>query len=96
MDHPFYILKVYFMFQQFFAGIINSISACKTLFFQSQQQQCFLILCDKHAILSLERHEAGCARDYIPLISRVFGPYRKLRTEFFSSDLWPQREARGP
>ena len=24
---------------------------------------------------------------YIPLISRVFGPYCKLRTEFFSIDL---------
>ena len=34
--------------------------------------------------------------DYIPLISRVFGPYCKLRTEFFPSDLWPKREARGP
>ena len=33
---------------------------------------------------------------YIPLISRVFGPYCKLRTEFFSIDLWPKREARGP
>lgn len=41
MDHPFYILKVYFLFQQFFARIINSISACKTLFFKSQHQPCF-------------------------------------------------------
>ena len=32
---------------------------------------------------------------YIPLISRVFGPYCKLRTEF-SIDLWPKREVRGP
>ena len=31
---------------------------------------------------------------YIPLMSRVFGPYCKLRTEFFSIDLWPKREAR--
>ena len=30
---------------------------------------------------------------YIPLISRGFGPYCKLRTEFFSIDLWPKREA---
>ena len=29
--------------------------------------------------------------EYIPLISRVFGPYCKLRTEFFSIDLWPAR-----
>ena len=28
---------------------------------------------------------------YILLISRVFGPYCKLRTEFFSIDLWPKR-----
>ena len=33
---------------------------------------------------------------YIRLISRVFDPYCKLRTEFFSIDLWPKREARGP
>ena len=26
---------------------------------------------------------------YIPLISLVFGPYCKLRTEVFSIDLWP-------
>ena len=32
----------------------------------------------------------------IPLISRVFGPYCKLRTEFFPIDLWPKREASGP
>ena len=62
MDHPFYILKVYVMFQQFFAGIINSLSACKTLFFKSQHQPCFYILPHKHALLSLERHEAGYAR----------------------------------
>ena len=31
---------------------------------------------------------------YIPLMSRVFGPYCKLGTEFFSIDLWPKREAR--
>ena len=34
------------------------------------------------------------ALGYIPLISRVFGLYCKLRTEFFSIDLWPKREAR--
>ena len=33
---------------------------------------------------------------YIPLTIRVFGPYCKLQTEFFSIDLWPKREARGP
>ena len=30
--------------------------------------------------------------DYIALISRVFGPYWKLRTEFFYIDLWPKRD----
>ena len=33
---------------------------------------------------------------FIPLISRVFGPSCKLRAKFFSIDLWPKREARGP
>ena len=33
---------------------------------------------------------------YIPLISRVRGPYGKLWTEFFSFLLWPKREARRP
>ena len=33
---------------------------------------------------------------YKPLISRVFGPYCKLRIEFFPVDLWPKRETRGP
>ena len=32
----------------------------------------------------------------VPLISRVRGPYCKIRTEFFPVDLWPKREARGP
>ena len=32
---------------------------------------------------------------YIPLISRVRGPYGKLWTEFFSFLLWPKLEARG-
>ena len=33
---------------------------------------------------------------YIPLTNRVQSLYRKLRTEFFLFDLWPQREAREP
>ena len=33
---------------------------------------------------------------YVPLISRVFGPYCKLGTEFFSIDLWPKRENEDP
>ena len=32
----------------------------------------------------------------IPLTNRVRGSYCKLRTEFFSFDLWPKGEARGP
>ena len=32
----------------------------------------------------------------IPLTNQVRGPYWKLRTEFFSFDLWAKREARGP
>ena len=38
----------------------------------------------------LSRREAGAREKDIPLISRVFGPYCKLRTEFFSIDLWPK------
>ena len=33
-------------------------------------------------------HCAFAGIKYIPLISRVFGPSFKLRTEFFSIDLW--------
>ena len=33
---------------------------------------------------------------FIPLISRVFSLYCKLRTEFFSIDLWPKSEAHRP
>ena len=32
-----------------------------------------------------------CISQYIPLISRVRGPYAKLWTEFFSFLLWPKR-----
>ena len=38
----------------------------------------------------------GTCTVYIPLISRVRGPYGKLWTEFFSFLLWPKREARRP
>ena len=49
---------------------------------------------------NLLKWSGGCERSYqqsntyIPLISPVFGPYCKLRTEFFSTDLWPKRENR--
>ena len=33
---------------------------------------------------------------YILLVNGVRGPYCKLRTRFFSPDLWPKRETRGP
>ena len=42
-------------------------------------------------LASLEKNKSVWLRyllyTYIPLISRVFGPYCKLRTEFFSIDL---------
>ena len=40
--------------------------------------------------------KTAVSNNYIPLISRVWSPYGKLWTEFFSFVLWPKGEARGP
>ena len=64
---------------------------------QLQRVQILLIIKKAQEILkNTAIQEKLLTATYIPLISRVFGPYCKLRTEFFSVDLWPKREARGP
>ena len=57
---------------------------------------CTLLYCIVSYCIVLYRIVLYYIVSYIPLISRVRGPYGKSWSEFFSFLLWPKREARAP
>ena len=51
-----------------------------------------MVVCAFLSILYAKQNRVRPDGQSIPIISRVSGAYCKLRTKFFSIDLWPKRE----